>query len=188
MVMKELFRQLIHASGVFIVVLGYFISPDSLILLAALIMFLVVLLFELDKKYQIPIFSYIFKRCKRRDDERGFIYFFLGIILTLIIFKFNMPVANAAILILLFGDSASTIIGRKYGKTRIPFKKDKTVEGSLAFFMVGLTLALTQVPLLPAFLGVLAGVLAEAYSPIDDNIPIPLVSATVMALVIYVTI
>lgn len=184
--MKELLRQLIHASGVFIVVLSYFISPNSLILVAALVLLLVVLLFELDKKYQIPFFSYIFRLCKRRDDERGFIYFFLGIILTLIIFKFNMPVANAAILILLFGDSASTIIGRRYGKIKIPLSKDKTVEGSLAFFVVGLTLAITQVPLLPAFLGALSGALAEAYSPVDDNIPIPLVSGTVMALAVMI--
>jgi len=29
------------------------------------------------------------------------------------------------------------------------------------------------------------GALTEAYSPVDDNIPIPLVSALVMSLVIY---
>ena len=33
---KELFRQLIHASGVFIVVLSYFLNPNALILIAVL--------------------------------------------------------------------------------------------------------------------------------------------------------
>ncbi|HEY0196145.1 MAG TPA: SEC59/DGK1/VTE5 family protein [Methanobacterium sp.] len=182
---KELFRQLIHTSGVFIVVLSYFLKPDALIIISILILLFVVLLFRLDKKYHIPFFSFIFRRCKRVDDERGFIYFFMGIILTLIIFQFNMPVANAAILILLFGDSASTIIGRKWGKNKIPYSPKKTLEGSLAFFVVGLILALTQVPLLPAFLGVFFGALTEAYSPIDDNIPIPLVSGLVMSFAIY---
>jgi dolichol kinase len=186
MVMKELLRQLIHASGVFIVVLSYYLKPNALILIAALTLILVVLLFELDKKYNLPFFSYIFQRCKRHDDERGFIYFFVGIILTLVIFNFNMSVANAAILILLFGDAASTLIGRKYGKTKIPFNSLKTIEGSLAFFLVGFILSLTQVPMGTAFLGAVAGALTEAYSPIDDNIPIPLVSATVMALTIYI--
>lgn len=185
MVKKELLRQLIHASGVFIVILSYFLRPNALILLAVLILLIVVILFELDKKHHVPLFSFIFRRCRRADDERGFIYFFIGIILTLVIFQFNMPVANAAILILLFGDSASTIIGRKWGKNKIPHRNDKTVEGSLAFFVVGLILALTQIPLLPAVLGVFFGALAEAYSPVDDNIPIPLVSALVMSVVIY---
>lgn len=178
--MKELLRQLIHASGVFIVILSYFTSPEYLIILVTLGLFLAIILFELDKKYHLPFFSYIFRRCKRKDDERGFIYFFIGILLTLIIFKFNMPVANAAILILLFGDSASTIIGRKFGRRRMPFTKDKTVEGSFAFVAVGLILAITQVSFATAFIGALAGALAEAYSPIDDNIPIPLVSAAFM--------
>jgi dolichol kinase len=182
---KELLRQLIHASGVFIVILSYFLKPDSLIFIAILILFLVVLLFELDKKYHLPFFSYIFQHCKRQDDERGFIYFFIGIILTLIIFQFNISVANAAILILLFGDSASTIIGKKWGKIKIPYRPKKTLEGSLAFFVVGLAVALTQVPFIPAVLGVLFGALTEAYSPVDDNIPIPLVSAMVMSMAVY---
>lgn len=183
--MKELIRQLIHVSGVFIVILSYFLRPDVLILLSISILIVVVLLFRLDKKYHVPLFSAIFRYCKRDDDERGFIYFFVGIILTLVIFQFNMAVANAAILILLFGDSASTIVGRRWGKHKIPHHAYKTVEGSFAFFVVGLILALIQVPLLPAALGVFFGALAEAYSPVDDNIPIPLVSGLVMSLVIY---
>jgi len=182
---KELLRQLIHASGVFIVVFSYFLKPDVLILTAISILFLVVLLFELDKKYHLPFFSYIFERCKRQDDEWGFIYFFVGIILTLILFQFNISVANAAILILLFGDSASTLIGKKYGKIKIPYRTHKTVEGSLAFFVVGLAVALTQVSFIPAILGAFFGALTEAYSPVDDNIPIPLVSALMISLAIY---
>lgn len=176
---------MIHASGVFIVVLSYFLKPDALILLSIAIMVFVEILFQLDKKYNIFFFSALFKRCKRKEDERGFVYFFIGIILTLIIFQFNIAIANAAILILLFGDSASTIVGRRWGKIKLPFQNKKTLEGSLAFILVGLTVSLTQVPLLPAFLGVIFGALAEAYSPVDDNIPIPLVSAFVMSLIIY---
>ncbi len=111
--------------------------------------------------------------------------FFIGIILTLSLFQFNMSIANAAILILLFGDSASTLIGRKFGKIKLPFQSRKTLEGSLAFLVVGLVVSLTQLPLIPALAGALGGTLTEAYSPIDDNIPIPLISALVMSAVIY---
>jgi dolichol kinase len=182
---KELLRQLIHASGVFIVVLSYFLKPDALILISIALLVLIVILFQIHKKHHIFFFSYIFRRCTRHDDERGFIYFFIGIIITLIIFQFNMPIANAAILILVFGDSISTIIGKKWGKHKIPFQNEKTLEGSLAFFMVGLLVALTQVPFTTAFLGVIFGALTEAYSPIDDNITIPLICASVMSISIY---
>lgn len=182
---KEVLRQLIHASGVFIVIFSYFLKPDALILLSVALVVFISIIFQIDKKQHIPFFSTILRSCRRQDDEIGFILFFIGITLTLIIFQFNMAVANAAILILLFGDSASTIIGQKWGKTKLPLKKKKTLEGSLAFLAVGLLVALTQLPLIPAFLGAFSGALTEAYSPVDDNISVPLVAGLVMSLIIY---
>jgi dolichol kinase len=182
---KEIWRQLIHASGVFIVFLSYFLTSQFLIVLCVAILVFVVIIFRLDHYHHIPFFSTIFRHTKREDDEIGFAYFFIGIIITLYFFQFNMAIANAAILILLFGDSASTLIGRRFGKNILPFQAHKTIEGSLAFLVVGFLVALTQLPLLPAFLGAFAGSFTEAYSPIDDNIPIPLVAAVVMSLSVY---
>ena len=182
---KELWRQLVHASGVFIVVLGFFITPELLILLCIGLVVLAETLFQLDKYHHIPIFSRILTTCKRKDDERGFIYFFIGITLTIYLFKFNMNVVNAAILILLFGDSASTLIGKRFGRHKLPFQNEKTFEGSLSFLFVGFTVALTQLPMLPAISGAFFGAITEAYSPVDDNIPVPIVSALAMSLIIY---
>ncbi|NYB52650.1 MAG: phosphatidate cytidylyltransferase [Methanobacteriaceae archaeon] len=182
---KELWRQLIHASGVFIVVLSYFLPPNLLIILCMAILVFVEIVFRLDHNHHIPFFSTILRVAKRKHDERGFVYFFIGIIITLYFFQFNMAIANAAILILLFGDSASTLIGKRFGKIRLPFQPHKTLEGSLAFLVVGFLVSLTQLPLIPAFLGSLAGALTEAYSPVDDNVPIPLVSALAMSSVVY---
>jgi dolichol kinase len=182
---KELWRQLIHASGVFIVVLSYFLPPELLIILCVAILVFVVLVFRLDHQHHIPFFSTILRVTKRDDDERGFVYFFIGIIITLYFFQFNMAIANAAILILLFGDSASTLIGKRFGRIKLPFQSHKTVEGSLAFLTVGFAVSLTQLPIIPAFIGALAGALTEAYSPVDDNVPIPLVSAMVISVVFY---
>lgn len=185
---KELWRQLIHASGVFIVVLSYFMAPQILILLCVAILAFVEIVFRLDHYYHVPFFSTIFRIAKRKHDEKGFIYFFIGIILTLYFFQFNMAIANAAILILLFGDSASTLIGKRFGKTKLPFQSHKTLEGSLAFLLVGFLVSLTQLPIIPAFVGALAGMVTEAYSPVDDNVPIPLISALAISGVIYLLI
>jgi dolichol kinase len=115
----------------------------------------------------------------------GFIFFFIGIIITLCLFYFNQNIANAAILILLFGDAASTVIGKKFGRIKWPFQLEKTIEGSLAFLLVGVMVAITQVPFIPAIVGSAAGALIEVYSPIDDNIPIPIVSGFFITLMIY---
>ena len=182
---KEDLRQLIHASGIFIVFLNWFFNPIITILLCIAIVLFVEAIFRIDKKRKVPFFSFILRNCKREDDERGFIYFFIGIIITLYLFRFNIMIANAAIIILLFGDSASTIFGKRFGKTRIPFNKRKTYVGTFAFFVVSFIGAFTQVSLLPAFFGALCGAITEAYSPVDDNIPIPIVSGIAMSLVIY---
>lgn len=182
---REILRQIIHASGIFIVVLGIFLKPQALILICIVLVIFAETIFKLDKYRSIPIFSTILSRCKRRDDERGFLYFFAGIILTLIIFGFNTAIAYSAIIMLLLGDAASTIIGRKYGTHKLPFKTLKSFEGSLAFFIVGFAGSLIFLPALPAFFGSVSGMLTEAYSPIDDNLTVPIVSALAMTVVIY---
>ncbi|MGF7117462.1 diacylglycerol/polyprenol kinase family protein [Methanobacterium oryzae] len=182
---KEYLRQLIHASGIFIVFLNWFFNPIITILLCIAIVIFVEAIFRIDKTRKIPFFSFILRNTKRDDDERGFVYFFVGIIITLYLFRFDVMIANAAIIILLFGDSASTIFGKRFGKRHIPFNKRKTYIGTLAFFLVSFIGAFTQLSILPSFFGALCGAITEAYSPIDDNIPIPIISGIAMSLVIY---
>ena len=182
---REILRQIIHASGIFILFLGLFLKPGVLILLCIIMLIFAEIVFILDKYHHIPIFSTILDNCKRKEDERGFLYFFIGIIATLYIFSFNMSIAYSGILMLLLGDSASTIIGWRFGKHKLPFKANKSVEGSLAFVVVGFLSALTLLPILPSLIGALVGAITEAYSPIDDNIPVPIISALVISVVIY---
>lgn len=182
---KENFRQLIHASGIFIVFVNIFLSPIIAILTCIAIVLIVEAIFRIDENKKVFFFSFILRKCKRKDDERGFVYFFIGIILTLYLFKFNIAIANAAILIFLLGDSASTIFGKKFGKRPLPFNERKTLVGTSAFFIVALIGALTQLPLIPALVGALCGAITEAYSPIDDNIPIPVIAGIAMSLVVY---
>ena len=183
---SEILRQLIHASGIFILLLGLFLKIDALILLCVVMVVSVEMMFIIDKYTHIPLFSNILSICKRSEDERGFLYFFFGIIATLSIFSFNLSIAYAAIIMLLIGDSASTIIGKRFGKHKLPFKKLKSIEGTVAFFSVGFICSMIILPPFPALIGAITGAITEAYSPIDDNIPIPLISALAITIVIYV--
>ena len=79
---KENFRQLIHASGIFIVFVNIFLSPIIAILTCIAIVLIVEAIFRIDENRKVFFFSFILRKCKRKDDERGFVYFFIGIILT----------------------------------------------------------------------------------------------------------
>ncbi len=103
---------------------------------------------------------------------------------------FAEPVAASALAMLMVGDGAAAVVGRRYGRRRYPFSS-KSVEGSAAFFTTGLAAAL-PFGLLPAdglalptlVLGAAAAAVAEAAPvPLNDNVRVPLVAGAVMALV-----
>ncbi|AXV37639.1 MAG: phosphatidate cytidylyltransferase [Methanobacterium sp. BRmetb2] len=182
---KEISRQLIHASGILIILLEKVFDPIILIIICGLIVLTGELISFIDKKKYIPFFSTVLRSCRRSEDEKGYIYFFVGVLMALVIFNFNLNIANATIIILVLGDAASTLIGKRFGKIKLPYHEYKTLEGSTAFLIVGFLGALLQIPLLPAFLGAFFGAIAEAYSPIDDNLVIPIVCGSVISVVMY---
>ena len=109
------------------------------------------------------------------------IYWLLSVILTLTFFE--SPIANAAVLILAFGDSIAAVTGMTIGKTRNPINQWKTVEGSLLGLFSAFIGATLYVPPMIALLGATSGMFVEALPlPVDDNLTIPLTSAIAMAL------
>ncbi|MCK9151093.1 diacylglycerol/polyprenol kinase family protein [Methanobacterium alcaliphilum] len=183
---REIVRQLIHASGILFILLESFLKLPYLIIVALFAALAGEIIYQLDKKKYLPFFSRILRNCRRDNLERGFIHFFLALTLTFSIFGTNLAVVNTAIIILVLGDSASTVIGTRYGKKLLPFSTRKTWAGSSAFFILGFLGALTQIPLYASFLGALAGTITEAYSPVDDNLTIPLaVGATVSITMLF---
>ena len=104
---------------------------------------------------------------------------------------FPIPVAAAALVMLMVGDGAAAVVGRKFGRTHYP-GSPKSVEGSAAFFATALLAAwpLTWWPapgLAPLVLVVGAAVAAAIEAvpfPINDNIRVPLVAGAAMALLV----
>jgi dolichol kinase len=103
---------------------------------------------------------------------------------------FPEPVAAAALAMLMVGDGAAAVVGRRYGRTRYPFS-EKSVEGSVAFFVTGLVAALPfgllatpPVSLLALASGAFMAALVEALPvAINDNVRVPLVAGAAMLLV-----
>ena len=98
------------------------------------------------------------------------------------------PLLSAvAVAILAFADPAAALIGRRYGS--VPLVNGRSLQGTLAFMVVGAGVALAVITLLHGELSfgralivaacaAVAGGVAELFSSrIDDNLSIPLVSA-----------
>ena len=108
---------------------------------------------------------------------------------------FPAPIAAASLAMLMVGDGAAAVVGRRFGRTRYPFS-EKSVEGSVAFFVTGLVAAIPfgmaagtvgdgalSVPVLAA--GALTAAVVEALPvPVNDNLRVPLAAGAAMLLLL----
>lgn len=99
----------------------------------------------------------------------------------IIVCFFPRDIAIGAITVATLGDAIAAIVGKPLGKHR--FKNGKSVEGSLAYFLSAFLILVLLIDLPHAFVGALAGTLAEFYElPPDDNFSNQLAVALVMYL------
>ena len=101
----------------------------------------------------------------------------------ILVFFFDIYICIASILIMSYSDTAAAIIGKKYGSIEI---FNKTLEGSLAFFIVGLFIIVIIYPNISLFYSFIALIVATIVEvlpiKIDDNLSVPLVAALIMSL------
>ena len=135
------------------------------------------------------------KHIIRREELKqisGVPYYLGSCFLVLLIF--NTHIATLSILYLAFGDPLASLVGIKYGAGSHKFSNGKSIVGTLAGITVCMIITMiygtavnwslaTIFPL--AFFGGLAGGLSETFviDDINDNLFIPLVSATVLSIV-----
>lgn len=185
----ELRREIFHIlAGIGFLIIALFIPNAQYILFIILI--LGALLSFLATHYKIPVihdFLCLFERdCNRNFPGKGVLFFFIGSLLSLRLF--NYQVALASIIILTFADPVSHFVGSNFGKTRSKFDRRKKVEGTISGILVGTIVASLFVNPLIAFVGSLFAMIAELIGVIignlniDDNLLIPLVSGTIMHL------
>lgn len=189
-------RQFVHMSGVGVALYvkwvndayGYLLTLASLILafLAGL-----ALTTAYKKGIKIPLLVQLIDLTERPEVIRdapgkGALSFFLGSLLALIFFGFDVGIASASIAVLALGDSASTLVGRNFGWHKIQYNRSKSWEGTLG----GLVLATVGASLLLwpelALVGAIGGMFIESLPlKTDDNITVPLGAGTAMSLALY---
>ncbi len=145
---RELQRKSFHLLSLFYVFIFYIFFPYNsklgLFILTAILLFLIqVEFFRLELKKEIPIISSIYRRIARRKEKNqlaSLVFTTIGIILTFAIF--DVRIATAAVLMMIFGDAIAAIVDKKFGKHKIPRFENRSFEGFFSQLIVNLIIGI----------------------------------------------
>jgi dolichol kinase len=181
--MREIVRQLIHLCvGLGIAVMVLFLDHAVVIaILAGGLLIGVILVDLILRGHQIPVISPLVQYGDRCDPlpGRGAFFFAVSALSCIILFPVSLVVPALVALAVL--DSVTTLAGVRFGRHRI--SNGKSWEGTLAGIAVTV-FALIPFLTLPGVLAasVIAGII-ELFSPVDDNLVIPLGVCILLTLV-----
>jgi len=129
-------RKLIHFSGILIILLRLVLETKCIFafMLTMTVSFLISEILRLKRIY-IPVIHEISNFCKKRG-ENGFLMepFLFSLSITLLLL---LPLELFLIgsIPLVIGDAFAGLVGYTFGRHRLPHNKNKTIEGSIAFFV-----------------------------------------------------
>jgi len=181
--MLEIRRKFLHIFlGIIFFCLLIFFPKDTVLLFILVIIFGGLISAYLYTKYDLPILKWVSTTLDRpsKFPFRGGIMFLIGCFVAVLFF--SSFYAALSILILSVGDGIAAIVGHYLGKHKIV--KNKTLEGTTAFFITTLIVLIFFLPTSKAFFVALIVALVELTTPqyIDDNITIPLVSGILLSI------
>ncbi len=123
----------------------------------------------------------------------GLVFYAVSYTLLALVFPSKPYIIAAGVLPMAYGDAAGSIVGEKFGKTRLKHFSKKSLEGSLAMFFFGfLSLSLGLAffsflysfsifsAILMALVATTAATFVEFFSPLGfDNLTVPIVGVMV---------
>ena len=143
----QLSRKIIHIGTGPIFVLCWLLFPNTTNsrFIAALVPFVITLQFLLvgigvlrDK----PAVQAMSRSGDPREILRGPLYYGLIFVLITVFFWYDSPIGIIALMLLCGGDGLADVIGRRYGRSHIPWNPGKSWIGSIAMFFGGLILSI----------------------------------------------
>jgi dolichol kinase len=191
---QEILRKLVHLTSLWMVAALYVLDRNTCLLLffAGI---LACAAFEILRRGQgrlARILNAAFGITLRQEEKgasfqpSGAVYVCLAALLCA--FLFSREIAMSALAMMLTGDVAAALIGRKFGKTPL---LDKSLEGTAAFFITAVPAALilqklpglTALPAPAVIAAALAAAITELVSKkarIDDNLAVPVAAGAVL--------
>ena len=188
---SEYIRKLIHLSNLIIPISYYYFFQDKNFFLISLFFFVLIFitidLYREKNKYIRIFFNLFFNRMMRKHELDGALtgasWVMISAFITILIFPKNIAILS--LIFMSIGDTVAGLAGRRIGKLKIG---EKTVEG-FAFGFLSCAIISYNYKLIPfsiSIYGSLAGMIFEVLPlPFDDNLKIPLSSASIMYVIEY---
>ncbi len=181
----ELRRKMLHLVGLGVPILYWVTNREfTLFVVGAFIVGFVA--FEFYRwKHGIPLkeAEEIARPLLRPSERRGLgahVYFSCSAFVSILFYP--QSIATTAIMMLILGDGAAALVGIKWGEVRL--RERRTLEGSLALFLVAFLVGLLMLSPKLALVGASGAVSAE-FLPINDNLSIPILAGLAMTLATY---
>jgi HAD superfamily phosphoserine phosphatase-like hydrolase len=181
-------REMIHTGSFLLTFVCMYLTGNTLMAVLIIAVAAVYTVSELARVRgrNVPVFSSLTWKAANKTELYEFatapIHFALGITISLLVFP--SPIAYAAIAVLTLGDGGAHIFGMQFGRTRLPYNKGKTLEGTVSGLVLAFLGALVFVDPIHALVAACAGMLIESIPlPIYDNFTIPLVTGLMLWLI-----
>ena len=187
---QEVLRKAVHLSSIWMPVALFYLPRLFNVILfgvCAVLNVLIEIAVFRQVPYVTPLYKALFGKMARESEPGKFRFsgappMYASACLTALLF--SPRVASCAFAILILSDTAAALIGRKWGRHR--FSNGKSLEGSLAFLLVGWIIAvcfclaggLPGTTLAVWLGGVAVSCIAEFFNEqihLDDNFTIPLI-------------
>lgn len=201
---EEIKRKGVHLSSLWMVAATLLLAEWRWI--SCLIFFLLLLLTLVSEhdyanggKYLGRLYGYLFGKMLRNEVKKGQWIVSGGapVLAAALMVNILFPpvIAAASLAVMLTGDAAAALIGRKFGKHK--FVNNKSLEGFIAFILAG-SLAVSVIFFIMnnapvwyiwGLIAVIAGALAELFQKqlkLDDNFTIPLSCGIVLFLASHI--
>lgn len=194
---NELQRKAIHLCSVIIPVSYYFLERNFLlVVVGAGTAFMILLdvfrkLFPAVDNFYVKIMGFVLRKKELNVKEHyltGGTYYAIGVFLPLILFV--REIAASAILIMIISDTFAALVGKKFGKHNL---WNKSVEGSITFFILGMLIVFLTPKVSANYLEYVYAAVALAVATviealpfeIDDNISVPLSFGIIYSIFLY---
>jgi len=177
----EISRDVVHLIiGIAIISLAALLPDPRQLIVALIIMGFILGSYTIISKGKFSRMLYKFER-KNTYFGSGAIWLALGALLTMgFIFSRNFLIAVLAAIFI--GDPLATIVGVKFGKHRILYNREKSVEGSSAYFFAVLAVAYLFIGLYALPVALIAAFVESWGIKIDDNLMVPIVLSILLFL------
>ncbi len=185
--LKELLRKTTHLAGFFIPLIYIVLDKSTMIFIAgalvgiALIVEFLKWVSESFRELFFRFFEFILRRHERKGAITGATYYIISTFLCIVIF--HKHIAIVSIFFIVLGDTAAALVGKAWG--RIKLIGNKSLEGSIACFIVCAVISLFWIDPVVGLTGAFVATLAELLPlRIDDNLTVPLISGAVMQVMV----